>query len=161
MHDAAKTLSVAVLGLFVVSGCAAQPDRSAQSSQTGLEALIEAHDAAWNAHDPDAMTALYAESGTLVTPIGTRVVGHDALRKLFASPGPTKQTTSKTEIDAVQWLDDDVALLDARQTLSGPGVEIIGSSEAAAVLIVERRGDAWEIVAARPYTLMAHRPAGQ
>jgi steroid delta-isomerase-like uncharacterized protein len=52
--------------------------------------LMEAHAAAWNAHDIDALLAVVTEDCVFDaaagrTPSGERHVGHDALRKAFAS----------------------------------------------------------------------------
>jgi uncharacterized protein (TIGR02246 family) len=116
-----------------------------------MSALLEAHDASWNAHDPQRIAELFVQEGTLVTPVGTRVEGREALAELFASPGPTKQTTSVTRVDAVQFLGDDLALIDAHQTLSGPGVEQLGSNEARLTAVVRRVDGQWLFVAARPF----------
>jgi uncharacterized protein (TIGR02246 family) len=116
-----------------------------------FSALARAHDAAWNAHDPQMQASLFAEHGTLVTPIGTRVEGRDALLKSFSLPGPTKQTSSSMRIDAVQWLAHDLVVIDASQTLTGPGVEILGASEARLTAVVRRVGGEWLFEVARPF----------
>ena len=139
-----KRLQAALLPL-ILSACATS------ANPAEIEALVAAHDAAWNAHDPDDLAALFVEDATLVTPTGARVEGNAALRQMFASPGPTKSTTSTTTIEAVQWLDDNLALVDARQSLDGPGVEMLGASQARAVLVVRKDAGQWKIVAARPF----------
>jgi uncharacterized protein (TIGR02246 family) len=157
-----KQLPIALLLSFSLPACAASPSRTdtaasyAQSSEPSstplhVSALIEAHDAAWNAHDPDALAGLFVADGTLVTPTGTRVEGLQALRANFAAPSPTKQTTSSTEVLGVQPVDDDLAVIDVRQTLSGPGVETLGTDQAHAVLVVRAVDGTWKIVSARPY----------
>lgn len=145
----------AAIALLTATACASTPDRAAPPSEHALTALLEAHDEAWNAHNPDAMTALYTPEASVVTPTGKRYEGTDALHECFAAPGPTKQTTSSTRLDAVQWLGPDVALIDATQTLSGPGVEVLGVGEAHLIGVVERRDGAWKFAAARPLPKLA------
>ena len=148
-----KTLLVAVFAPFLASACATAPcadNAPASIAAPDVATVLEAHDAGWNAHDSDHLADLFVADGTLVTPTGTRVQGREALAELFASPGPTKQTTSVTKVEAVQFLADDMAIVDARQTLSGPGVEQLGSSEARLTAVLRLVDGQWRIVAARP-----------
>ena len=133
--------------LACASACGADP------STAELAELMVAHDNAWNAHDPDAMVALVTEDATVIAPQGKRVQGHEALRELYASPGPTKQTTSRTRIDSVQWLTEDIALVDATQSLSGPGVAMMGVSEAHVVAVAKRVDGQWRFSAVRPFPI--------
>jgi uncharacterized protein (TIGR02246 family) len=134
----------------ILAACACEQNTPSSSNEAGLVELIEAHDDAWNAHDPTALAALFADDGTLVTPRGDHIQGRDALEVSFAEPGPTKQTQSSARLDRVQWLADDLALIDATQTLSGPGVARIGASEAKLVAVARRIDETWRFVAARP-----------
>lgn len=148
-----KTLLVAAFAPFLGLACASAPraDAAPASVQApDVASILEAHDAGWNAHDPEQLAGLFVADGTLVTPTGTRVEGHDALVELFASPGPTKQTTSVTRVESVQFLEDDLVILDAHQTLSGPGVERLGASEARLTAVLRLVDGEWRFVAARP-----------
>lgn len=107
-------------------------------------------DDAWNAHDPDSLAGLFVADGTLVTPDGRLVEGRAALRELYASPGPTKQTTSTSELVSVKVIGDGLAVIDATQTLRGPGVELLGASEARLFAVIRESDDGWRFVAARP-----------
>jgi len=122
-----------------------QPDRQ------GLQAAVDAFDAGWNAHDPAVLTAMMTDDAVTVTPFGNRVEGQQAHRQLYASDGPTKQTQSKTTIGGIQWLADDLVLLDLHQKLEGPGVEQLPSDTASAVLVLRWDGGDWKSSAARPY----------
>ncbi len=144
-----KNLFIALALILAPSACSSSTPKA---RTIDLAALAEAHDAAWNRHDPEAMAALFAEDGTLVTPRGTRAEGQQELLTLLSQPGPTRETTSTTRFGDVQWLADDLVLLDGVQTLDGPGVEQMGgASEAHVVAIARHVGDDWRLVAARPY----------
>ena len=152
-----KLLATAVLIAICLPGCAgssradtAEP-AAAVDVRSAAEALATAHDSAWNAHDPDQLVALFEAEATLVTPSGTRLQGADALRESFAAPGPTKQTTSTTVVDGVQSLGNDLVLIDATQTLSGPGVEVLGTDTARVVIVARASAGSWKIVSARPF----------
>lgn len=123
----------------------------AAARQGEIEQLLADHQVAWNAHDADGLAAQFADDGTLVTPTGNRVAGRDAIRQVMASPGPTKQTQSRVELDGVQWLGEGLAVVDATQTLTGPGVDQLGTDRAKLVAVVRRDADGWQFVAARPF----------
>lgn len=141
---------------------AAEPARVASADVAPAErasvvALLEAHDDAWNRHDAEAQTRLFTEDGTLVTPAGTRAAGHEALRRVFSADGPTKKTSSKTTLDHVQRLDENLLLVDARQELTGPGTASLGANHARIVAILRRDGGRWRMLAVRPAAVA--RPA--
>jgi uncharacterized protein (TIGR02246 family) len=152
------TLRTALFTAFLsfCPACAVRTDAGAPAipaarAQLEVEGLTRAHDAAWNAHDPDALASLFVDDAVLVTPVGRRVEGRAALRELFASPGPTKQTSSSSEVDSVRPIDDATVLFTATQTLSGPGVEQLGSSRAQLVALARRDGDEWKLVEAHVF----------
>jgi uncharacterized protein (TIGR02246 family) len=131
---------------IALTACGASPP----SDPSGVQALVRDMDTAWNAHDPDRMLALFGEDATLVTPTGTRAEGRPQIAALLAQPSPTAQTRSRTRVDAVQWLRDDLVLIDAVQTLEGPGVAQVGAAEAALVAVARRTDGRWVLVSARP-----------
>lgn len=143
-----KRTTTALIASLTLFACA---DTSSVRDNAPLEALLAAHQEAWNTHDVDRTMALFADDATLVTPMGTRAVGAAAIRDVMAAPSPTKQTTSVMELEAVQWLSDDLVVIDAKQTLAGPGVAVLGASEAKLVAVARRVDDSWKLVAARPH----------
>ena len=126
-----------------------EPDRAA------IQGMVEELNAGWNAHDPDRQLALLADDVVTVTPMGNRVEGPDAHAEMYRAPGPTKQTQGSVKIMGTQWIDDDVVLLDLEQTLTGPGVEQIGTDTARVVVVARWDGSAWKVVAARPFVSAA------
>ncbi len=137
-----------------LAACAGSPHADTAAPQPDGDALataIEAFDAGWNEHDAATLTGLMADDAVTLTPRGVRVAGPTEHRSMYESDGPTKQTQSKTSIQGVQWLADDLVLLDLQQTLQGPGVEQLGSDSARAVTVLRWDGTTWKIVAARPF----------
>lgn len=159
--DRVHRTTLAVAGFMSLVGCAATAvtptaatTATAPRSPSELEALIAEHDRAWNAHDPDALAALFVADGSLITPAGEQVQGRPALRALFASPGPTKQTRSRCQLDGVRFLAHDLALIDVTQTLSSPSADMDGK-RARLVAVARQEGGQWRFVAARPFVLGA------
>lgn len=136
-----------VPALLFALGCAPASSRPAPPDPvdpgSGIASLVADHDAAWNAHDPAALANLFVEDATLVTPDGRVVEGRDALLETFDARGPTKQTTSTVRVDSVRSLVDTVALVSATQTLTGPGVEDLGSARARIVAVATERDGEW------------------
>jgi uncharacterized protein (TIGR02246 family) len=99
------------------------------------------------------MLSLMAPDATLVVPSsGRRYVGHAELSKVLGVPGPTRQTQTEMKLVAVQWLGDDLALLDVDQTLTGPGTRKVGH-HARVVVVARRVGGRWLAAAVRPQPL--------
>jgi len=148
------SLAPALAALLTLTACGATPaattTQTAPPSRSELEGLLVEHDRAWNAHDPAALTALFVEDGSLITPAGKRVQGHAALRAMFASPGPTKQTSSSCVLDGVRFLTPELAFIDATQTLSSALPEMDGK-RARLVAVARNVGGAWRFVEARPF----------
>ena len=130
------------LALTLVTGAALGADSGP------IAALLTTQDAAWNKHDPAALAGLFSKDATMVAPSGTRAEGLAAINALFASPGPTKTTTSSTHLDAVQWLGPDLAIIDATQTLGGTGP--LAGATGKLVAVVKLVDGQWRFVAARP-----------
>jgi steroid Delta-isomerase len=63
----------------------------APTDARGLEALVDAYVRHLNAHDVEAIVALYAEDGTVEDPVGsTPIRGHAALRQFYSRIGPVQ-----------------------------------------------------------------------
>lgn len=123
--------------------------RSQAEVRSEIESLGQSIEDAWNAHDAEAHAALFLPEATLVTPMGSRVSGRGDILAMFSSPGPTKQTSTEIEIEAIEILGPDLVFFDAVQTLSGPGTEAVGTQ--ARLAAVARRVDGeWRLLAARP-----------
>jgi uncharacterized protein (TIGR02246 family) len=150
LGEARQAMTTVKFLLFaVLAACACEQSAAPASDEAGLLELIDAHDEAWNAHDPTALAALFEDGGTLVTPRGDHIQGRDSLQQSFAQPGPTKQTRSSSRLDRIQWIADDLVLIDATQTLSGPGVARIGAAEAKLAAVARRVDATWRFVAVR------------
>jgi uncharacterized protein (TIGR02246 family) len=148
-----KIPTFAALALSLLAGtAAATPDR-AQDEKT-VRAFVAKLDAAWNAHSPEQFVALYDDDSVLVPPSGKRVVGKRALFALHAGKGPTKKTTSSHEVTAIQWLDDDLVMVDAVQTLKGPGVKKLPGNQATITAVLRRDGAGWKMVSARVHPVL-------
>lgn len=158
LRTAHNPLCTTLLAVSLALGCAGSPDVAppavpAAIVPADLDSLAVAHDAAWNAHDPDALAALFVDQAVVVTPVGRRVEGRAAVRELFAEPGPTKQTTSSSRVDSVRAIDGEHAFVTMTHTLSGPGVEQIPSPQARLVGLARRSDRSWQLVEAHVFPM--------
>lgn len=73
--------------LFLVVAAAAFPLPARSTDQMDAEALVERYLAAYNAQDPVALAALYAEDGLVLPPEGVPVRGRNAIQTYWTKSG--------------------------------------------------------------------------
>jgi len=73
--------------LFLLVAAVAFPLPARSSDETDAEALVRRYLSAYNAQDPVALAALYAEDGLLLPPNGGPVRGRDAIRTYWTNSG--------------------------------------------------------------------------
>lgn len=109
--------------------------------------------AAWNAGDAVAMAAAYTDDGSLTDPFQAPK-GRAAIEAAFAGllAGPGKGSTTAFEVKDVELLDDEVAIADGVQTVSGlraPDGTALPPQAFTVTMVLERKGGAWAYRAVR------------
>ena len=130
-----------------------------------LQPALREFAAAWNAHDPQALAATFAEDAVLIDPFGRVARGRAEIEKLFEDEqrGMLKATQFSHRVTDVRRVAPGVAFLDEEITIRGvqdpsgqalPDMHIHG-----AMLLAKQRGK-WQVVEGRPYALAPRPPPG-
>ena len=122
--------------------------------EAGVAALASAWDAAWNAGDADALTALFVEDAEFVNGRGQIAVGWAAIRAQHAGlfAGPFQGSHTQSSIRRVTLLGGTSAVLDVDNSLTGfgalpPGVipTLPGEQRGRHKRVLVKRGGTWRI----------------
>jgi uncharacterized protein (TIGR02246 family) len=165
---------LALVALGVLAGCTDTPEVTAVDSEAGSPAAMEASfgtttalpsgiaalkndwDEAWEEKDAAAFARSYAVRGELVTPLGGILDGREAIRAQheFLFNGPFAGSTSTSEVRRTVYLGEDVRMVDLDVTLTGfagplPGLPEVepGVVKTRIKWIVVRREAGWKILA--------------
>jgi uncharacterized protein (TIGR02246 family) len=89
--------------------------------ETGVTAVVQKFEDAWNRHDMDAFALLFATDADFVNVIGMRWVGHHAIKQHHAASHATifKSSTLKIGDTTIRFLKPDVATARSVWQLSG------------------------------------------
>jgi uncharacterized protein (TIGR02246 family) len=71
------------------------------TGMASVRELIDRFCEAWNAHDPDALAAVWAEDGELNHPWGFHAVGRDAIRELLTREHRGAMAATTIRVDAL------------------------------------------------------------
>jgi uncharacterized protein (TIGR02246 family) len=148
-----KRMAAALLSLAIAIPAAAQGERAAAAPD--LEKRVGELEAAFNAHDANALAALFAPDGTFFNPRGQRAVGREQVLERFREDlaGPLKGSKHHIRIERVRTLGDAV-LLDLDQEVTGPNLPaaVPRPARPQAVLLM-KKDDAgqWMVLDARVY----------
>jgi uncharacterized protein (TIGR02246 family) len=121
-----------------------------------VERAIEEFVAAWNAHDPKAMAAKWAEDGDLITPWGDLCRGGEQVQEHFAEElrGVMKTSAMEMMLASVRWIADNIVVVDAECTISRMS-DVVGREmpvlQPHIVLVMSKINDGWQVLSARPY----------
>jgi len=113
-----------------------------------------AYDQAWQAGDVEGIVACLTKDAVLVSPRGEVACGHKEIRNLIGEflDGPAKGSTHTGRIIRVNFVTDDVAVLDGEALIEG--VEFDDLSSLAHHMFTDiliRSGDVWLIAQIRAY----------
>jgi uncharacterized protein (TIGR02246 family) len=119
------------------------------TEQTTPEEIPALFARAWNAHDPDALAALFDEDGEFVSVTGLCWHNRESIRKGHADRVDRTfgNSTLSTDATTVKLLSPEVALVHARMTCSGQraadGAAATGPRTTILSLVVHRIGERW------------------
>lgn len=110
-----------ILVIITLVICAIAMGQDTPPDDAAIKANFEKFAAAWNKPDVKAMTSMYAQDGSLITPGGKEGYGRDAVAKLLeeAVTVTLKGTQANFEVHKIRFLKPDVAFVDATQKLTG------------------------------------------
>lgn len=128
-----------------------------ENKQLNEEAVLKveaAYDQAWQVGDVEGIVACLTKNAVLISPRGEVACGHQEIRNLIGDflGGPAKGSTHTGRIIRVNFVTDDVAVLDGEALIEG--VEFADVSSLAHHMftdILVRSGDVWFIAQIRAY----------
>jgi uncharacterized protein (TIGR02246 family) len=139
-----------LLSLLLISSC-----EKKNSQQEEFQKIANDFESAWNQHNPQAFTNLWAEDGNLISPWGGEFTGRKEIEQHFAEEHGDSMKNSEMNISVrnVRFIDPEVAFVDADITLSGMtvGGEKADPLHDHAIFLVVKRDGKWQILVARPY----------
>lgn len=128
-----------------------------QDKQRNEELVLKvesAYDHAWQVGDVEGIVACLTKDAVLISPRGEVACGHQEIRNLLGEflGGPAKGSTHTGRIIRVNFVTDDVAVVDGEALIEG--VEFADSSALAHhrfTDVLVRSGDVWLIAQIRAY----------
>jgi len=125
-----------------------------QSDEDAIRDIELRFNAAWDAHDPDALAESLTDDAQFITVNGawttSRAGFRDLMQRLHGATGPYRSSTRKTPEMRVRFLAPDIAILHSRFWIEG---EVLhdelsqASRESVGLRVVHRIGGCWRIVA--------------
>ncbi|MEX0789719.1 MAG: SgcJ/EcaC family oxidoreductase [Actinomycetota bacterium] len=128
-----------------------------QADEGVIRAVEAAYDAAWGAGDVESLLACLTDEAVLVSPRGDLVRGHTEIGRELTSllAGPVRGSAHMSRIIRVEFVTDDVAVVDGEAT-----VDPAGEAEGTGIPLVHRftdifvrRSGTWAIAHIRAYVL--------
>jgi uncharacterized protein (TIGR02246 family) len=148
-------LIVLLLCSTVAGAAAAQPSGGAppglSGDELGVRAVVQGFADAWNRHDMEAFSALFAEDADFVNVQGTRWIGRRAIEEAHAASHATvfKESRLAMTETSVRFPGADVAVARTVWKLIGhTSRDGHPAGERTGILtnVLARRGERWEIV---------------
>lgn len=120
------------------------------TDEDAVRATEDAYNLAWGNGDLDGLLACLTPDAVLVSPRGDVAVGEHEIRQLLGAFLSTEAQGSehRSIVDRINFIGNDVAVLDARAVISGDGGLLI---EHAFTDILVRREGRWLIAHIRAY----------
>jgi uncharacterized protein (TIGR02246 family) len=123
-------------------------------NEEAIRKLYDQFTAAWNRHDTEAISNMWALDGDHLEPDGQVAKGRDAVRRLLAQQHRTvfKNTTLTLTIYAVWFITGDVALVDGNYEIAGittPDGHTLPPRKGHLTSILLNEQDRWWIAASR------------
>lgn len=127
---------------------AAQPSDETQARQE-VQGVVEAFAEAWNAHDMDAFSRLFAAGATWVNVRGSRWVGADEIKASHAAVHARFYGNSRLAFDdvSIRFLSPTIAVVHAEETITGSTVPAAAglSPDSQMSLVVVHDDGRWRI----------------
>jgi len=125
-----------------------------QSDEDAIRALEQSFNAAWDAHDPDALAEPLVDDAQFITVNGawttSRAGFRDLMQRLHGASGPYRSSTRRTPEMQVRFLAPDIAILHSRFWIDGEALHDAlsqSSRESVGLRVVHKIDGRWRIVA--------------
>jgi uncharacterized protein (TIGR02246 family) len=125
-----------------------------QSDEDAIREIENRFNAAWNAHDPDAIAESLTDDAQFITVNGawttSREGFRDLMRRLHGSTGPFRSSKRRTPEIQVRFLTPDIAMVHSRFWISGEVMHDELSQadrESVGIRVVRKIHGRWRIVA--------------
>lgn len=157
------TLSVLLFAWLAVAPGSATAAAEQQEKQQ-IQSRIDEFTAAWNRHDAEQMSAIWAEDGDLINPSGRHAQSRAEVKKLLADEHASvmKQSKHEMKVASVRMVGD-VALVDMDSTVTGmrnpEGGADLPPLKLHIFAVMKQQDGKWMILSARPYSYLP--PAGE
>ena len=109
----------ALLSFICAPVLMAEPAKS--NDETGVRSVVRGFEDAWNHHDMNALSSLFASDADFVNVIGMRWIGREAIKQAHAATHATifKNSTLTIGDTTVRFLTPDIAIARSIWSLSG------------------------------------------
>jgi len=125
-----------------------------QSDEDAIRALEQSFNAAWDAHDPDALAEPLVDDAQFITVNGawttSRAGFRDLMQRLHGASGPYRSSTRRTPEMQVRFLAPDIAIPHSRFWIDGEALHDAlsqSSRESVGLRVVHKIDGRWRIVA--------------
>jgi uncharacterized protein (TIGR02246 family) len=154
-----RVLVASGVALAVIAGVAlSRPATGADDSVAGVTKQCQAFKAAWNQHDPKALSAVFTEDADHLDPWGQLDQGRPAIEKMLTErmtgKGPLRDSTIVVQTETVRFPTADTAVTDAEATLTGaygPDGSKAPPMDMHVTNVWKKVGGSWMVYACRPY----------
>ena len=149
-------ITIAFLAGFAVKAWLTQQDRKAsemqhanrEDSEAMIRAVEAAYDKAWQQGDLDGIIVHFTNDAIIMSPRGDVAIGKQEIRNLLGEflNGPARDTKHTGRITRINFLTDDVAVVDGEALIEGGEIETqsaAGHHRFTDILV--RSGECWLI----------------
>jgi len=145
-----QTLGLTLLAFALVIGVTGSANASQAQDEAAVRALGDGFAKAFVQKNPEQRTALFAENGTFVTPVGDFLQGHAVMVKDFGSEAQAVNGNTQAMLSnyRIRFIKPDLAVADAVLTLrniNGPDGTVIPVIPVNLFYVASRHGDKWLI----------------
>ena len=122
------------------------------ADRASIQAFLDQASQVWKTNDGRAFAELFTEDGSLINPFGERADGRGAIGDMYSEyfKGMLSGTSSTTTVQSVRVIGDGHVFADCDQSVTGADGQAVLVVHLATLL--QRDGDSWRFVDARPYT---------
>jgi uncharacterized protein (TIGR02246 family) len=140
-----------LMSVMLFSSC----EKNSTPAKEEFQTIAHEFESAWNKHDTQTLTNLWAEDGNLMNPWTDEYSGKKEIGQHFAQEHADTMKNSQIALSVqnVRFIDPETAFVDAEMTLTGMtfGGETVAPLRDHAVFLMVKRDGKWQILIARPY----------